>query len=293
MKFATVFLAALLSVSAHAADSAPAKEKKAPLAPLTLAPPTPGWKYEELRRMPAPEAGQGAAADKDFVYAINNHTIAKYKKETGEKVATWEGTPGGSLVHMNAGVVFEGKLYCAHSNYPAIPMLSSVEIFDAATLKHVGSHSFGRMDGSFTWLDRRVDPTGEGRWVACFVHYGKKGGEPNRGPEWTQIVEFDDQWRRTGGWGLPPDLVTHIGERGYSASGGAMGPRGLLYITGHDHPELFVLDFPDGGSVLKWVATIPITAEGQAFGWDPVKPEILYTIGRKAKEVIVGRVTGP
>lgn len=286
----SALLALVLAAGAVAAEPAPSAKTapKAPLPPLTLAPPTPGWRYEELRRFPAPEAGQGVAADRDHLYAINNYTIAKYRKETGERVALWDGGKGGPIIHLNAGVVFDGKLYCAHSNYPGVPNLSSVEIFDPATLKHVGSHSFGRYDGSFTWLDRR-----EGKWIACFVHYSKRGGEPGRGPEWTHLVEFDDQWRRLRGWALPADFVTHIGQRGYSLSGGALGPRGLIYATGHDHPELYVLSFPESGSALKWIATIPITTEGQAFGWDPAHPEILYTIGRRQREVIVGRVTVP
>ena len=76
-------------------------------------------------------------------------------------------------------------------------------------------------------------------------------------------------------------------------SGGAFGPRGLLYATGHDHPELYVLDFPEAGSALKWIATVPITTEGQAFGWDPAEPGVLYTVGRRTREVIVGRVIAP
>jgi hypothetical protein len=277
-----------IAASAFAAEPAATPAPKAPPVPLKLATPTPGWRYEEQRRFPAAEAGQGVVADAEFLYALNNHTIAKYKKTGGERVALWEGGTDSAIIHMNAGVVLGGRLYCAHSNYPTVPMLSSVEIFDTATLKHVASHSFGRADGSLTWLDRR-----DGKWIACFVHYGKRGGEPGRGPEWTQIVEFDDDWRRSGGWSLPADLVVHIGPRGYSVSGGAFGPRGLLYVTGHDHPELYVLAFPTGGSSLKWIATIPITTEGQAFGWDPTNPGILYTIGRKTREVIVGRVTIP
>jgi hypothetical protein len=179
-------------------------------------------------------------------------------------------------------------LYCAHSNYPGVPMQSSIEIFDTATLKPSGSHSFGRTDGSLTWLDRR-----DGKWIACFVHYGTRGGEPGRGPEWTHLVEFDDQWRRLRGWTLPAELVAHIGPRGYSVSGGAFGPRGFLYATGHDNPELYVLDFPSAGSVLNWIATVPITAEGQAFGWDPKDSGVLYTVARKTREIIVGRVTAP
>lgn len=285
MKRTLIFFSLLGNV--FAADPAPA---------IVLADPTPGWRYEEIRRFAAPEAGQAALADREFIYAINNFTVAKYRKATGERVALWNGEKNGPIIHMNAGVIFDGRLYCAHSNYPGVPMLSSVEIFDTATLKHVGSHSFGRTDGSLTWLDRRdrsSSLTGGGTWIACFVHYGKRGGEPGRGPEWTQIVEFDDQWRRLRGWSLPADFVTHIGARGYSVSGGAFGPRGLLYATGHDNPELYVLDFPEAGSVLKWVATVRIAAEGQAFGWDPVEPGILYSIGRKGRDVIVGRVQLP
>ena len=291
MKRAFLFLA-LLTPCGFAAEPA----AKAPLPPVTLAPPTPGWRYEESRRFPAPEAGQAAVADREFIYAINNFTVAKYRKATGERVAAWDGGKDGAVIHLNAGTVFDGRLYCAHSNYPAVPMLSSVEIFDTTTLRHVGSHSLGRTDGSLTWIERRdrasALKTG-GAWIACFVHYAKRGGEPGRGPEWTRIAEFDEQWREMRGWALPAEFVAHIGVRGYSVSGGAFGPGGLLYATGHDHPELYVLDFPTAGSSLKWIATIPITSEGQAFGWDPAESGVLYTVGRKTREVIVGRVHKP
>src|SRR6185503_446011 len=140
---------------------------------------------------------------------------------TGERVAQWEGGANGEISHINAGIIHRGRLYGIHSNYPAVPMLSSLEIFDPQTLTHVDSHSFGRMDGSFTWLDRSTRLTagrGADRWIACFVHYTNKGAEPNRDSTWTQIIEMDDEWRRTGGWGLPPDLITRFGGRGYSAS---------------------------------------------------------------------------
>jgi hypothetical protein len=267
--------------------------------PVTLPPvgqlTTPGWKYEELRRLKVPEAGQGVAVDREFFYAINNHTIGKYRKETGERVAQWEGGAGGEIIHINAGIIYQGRLYGIHSNYPGVPMLSSLEIFDPVALKHVGSHSFGRMDGSFTWLDRSDGSSqlSPGKWIACFVHYGNRGAEPNRDSAWTQIIAFDDEWRRTGGWALPPDLIARFGGRGYSASGGAFGPGGHLYLTGHDNTELYVVTFPQAGSVMKWIATIPIPSEGQAFCWDPQNPGVLYSILKKTKEVIVGRVTMP
>jgi hypothetical protein len=161
----------LIAASAFAAEPTAASAPKAPPVALKLATPTPGWRYEELRRFPATEAGQGVVADAEFIYAINNHTIAKYKKTGGERLASWEGGNDGPIIHMNAGAILAGRLYCAHSNFPTVPMLSSVEIFDTATLRHVTSHSFGRTDGSLTWLDRR-----DGKWIACFVHYGKRGG---------------------------------------------------------------------------------------------------------------------
>jgi hypothetical protein len=249
---------------------------------------TPGWDYQELRRFKAPEAGQGVAVDREFFYAINNHTIGKYRKDTGERIAGWEGGVGGEIIHLNAGIVHNGRLHCIHSNYPGVPMLSSLESFDLASLQHAGTHSFGRMDESFTWLDRR-----QGRWIACFVHYGNKGAEPNRDSAWTQVIAFDDEWRRTAGWALPADLNARFGGRGYSASGGAFGPGGHLYLTGHDNTELYVVDFPKAGSVLKWIATIPFPSEGQAFCWDPADPGVLYSVLKRSKEVIVGRVTVP
>lgn len=286
MRFAVrCFLPLLVASFALAAESA-----------LKSISATPGWRYEELRRFKAPEAGQGVAVDAEFFYAINNRTIAKYRKASGERVAIWEGAKDGPISHLNAGLVREGRLYTVHSNFPAVPMLSSLEVFDPATLRPIATHSFGRVDGSFTWLDRHEVPTASGprvRWVACFVHYGNRGGEPGRDPTWTQIIAFDDEWRRTAGWGLPRELIARFGDRGYSASGGAFGPGGFLYLTGHDNPELYVLAFPAAGSVLRWIATVPIPAEGQAFAWDPVERGVLYTILRRTKEVMVGRVTAP
>jgi hypothetical protein len=278
MKVSTFFFLVWLSSCAFAADAPP----------VTSVPLTPGWSFTEIRRLAAPEARQGVATDGKFLYAIGNHVLGKYRADTGECVARWEGPEGGPIIHLNAGIVHQGRLYCAHSNYPGVPMFSSVEIWNTSDLKPTANHSFGRTDGSLTWIDRR-----NGRWIACFVHYGKKGGEPGRGPEWTRIVEFDDDWRETGGWVLPANLVARLAARGYSCSGGAVGPGGHLYVTGHDETELYVLDFPAAGPELSWVATVAVPAEGQAFGWDPVNPDQLCMILKRTKEIIVGRVTMP
>ncbi len=247
-------------------------------------PTKPSWKHEELRRVPAAEANQGVATDGDFFYAITNKAIGKYRKDTGEKVANWTAAKGEPFIHLNAGIVHEGKLYCAHSNFPKVPMVSSVETWDAATLKHVGRHDFGQFIGSFTWLDRK-----DGHWIACFVHYAKNGGEAGRGPEQTRIVQFDNDWKEMAKWSLPPALIKKFGD--YSSSGGAFGPEGKLFITGHDAKELYVLEFPNTGSVMEWEGTVPISAEGQAFNWDKKEAGMLYSVSRKTKEIIVSRVS--
>lgn len=249
---------------------------------------TPGWRFEEVRRIEAPEARQGVVASATHVFAIDNHALGQYRKDTGERTATWQCPEGEPLIHLNAGIVYQDRLYCAHSNYPGVPNLSSVEIWDARTLRHVGSHSFGRADGSLTWIDRRND-----RWIACFVHYGNRAAEPNRGPEWTRVVEYDDQWRETGGWAFPDPLIKQLGTRGYSCSGGAVGPGGLLYVTGHDDAALYVLEFPAAGPTFNWIATIPVPIEGQAFGWDPAEPEVVYLVNRRSRSIVIGRVIKP
>lgn len=242
--------------------------------------------FTELRRFTAVEARQGVAADAEFLYAIGNHAVAKYRKDTAERVAGWECAEGDPLIHVNAGLVLGGILYGAHSNYPGVPHQSSIEMWDVRTLRHVGSQSFGRTDGSLTWLVRRGE-----RWLACFVHYAKRGGEPGRGPEWTRIVEMDDSWRVTGGWSLPAPLVAALGSRGYSVSGGALGPDGRLYVTGHDETELYVLEFPAGGAELRLLGTIAVPAEGQAFAWDPVERDVVHLILKRSREIITGRIT--
>jgi len=140
-----------LAFAAAASALAAAPVLSPPVGQLT----TPGWSYVELHRFPAPEARQGVAVEGDFFFAIGNHAIGKYLKTTGERVAVWDGGEGGEVIHLNAGIVRNGRLYGVHSNYPGVPMLSSLEIFDPETLMPIGSHSFGRMDGSFTWWTAR------------------------------------------------------------------------------------------------------------------------------------------
>jgi hypothetical protein len=232
----------------------------------------------QVGSLDAGEVTQGVIAGPGAFYLVSDHVIKKTGRD-GKLLAEWSCEKGAPLIHMNAGILLGATLYVAHSNYPSLPKWSSIELFDAVTLRHAGSHSFGIEYGSCTWLDQR-----DGLWYVCFAHYGNKAAEPGRDPSWAQLVVFDDQWRRVAGYVFPADLVAACAP--YSFSGGAFGPDGRLYVTGHDNPFLYVLELPEGGSVLKWVETIPVPLHGQAFSWDDAEPWVLHGILREGGKVV-------
>ena len=240
-------------------------------------------RFEEVRRFSAEEARQGVAVDDRHFYAISNRQIGKYDKQSGERVGGWEGTPDGPIIHLDSGVVLDGRLYCAHSNYPGVPMVSSIEVFETDSLEHVESHSFGIFGGSATWVDRA-----EGHWWVAFAHYAGFGGVPDQGPAWTNLVKFDDRWRRVAGYVYPQTVVERFQEM--SNSGGTWGEDGRLYATGHDDGAVFVLSLPTAGSVLGLQEVLPVTAEGQGIAWDRSEPGTLYSIIRSTREVVVSKL---
>jgi hypothetical protein len=233
----------------------------------------------EIRRIPAAEANQGVTADERFLYVIDNRVIGKYDRASGARVGGWEGTEGGPIRHLNAGVVREGRLHVAHSNYPAVPMLSSIEVWDTETLRHLDSHSFGIHSGSATWVDFH-----DGSWWVAFANYDNRGGTPGRGVEWSTVERFDRDWRQTGAWVFPDSLVSRF--RPYSNSGGFWSSQGVLHVTGHDAPEIYLLRLPEAGSTLEWIGTIAAPIEGQGIGRDPRDPKSLFAIDRGRREVI-------
>ncbi len=131
-----------------------------------------------LEEFPAAEARQGVAVDADAIYVIDSRAIGKYDKRTGKRIRQWVGPEDGPIQHLNSGVVIEGRLYCAHSNYPHQPMTSSIEIWDADSLEHLGSHSFGIFAGSATWVDFH-----DGYWWVVFANYGPLAKFAGKGPE--------------------------------------------------------------------------------------------------------------
>jgi hypothetical protein len=237
---------------------------------------------ETLRRLPAPEARQGAAAGPRDLYAIANYRIARYDKRTGEKRASWEGEKA-RYPHINSCAVIARDLVCAASSFPAVPQWSTVEFFDPVTLAHRRTVSLGEGIGSLTWVDRH-----DGAWWAMFANYDAKGGQPGRDHRYTTLVRFDDEWRRTQSWLLPPSVLERIAPM--SISGGGWGPDGRLYLTGHDRPELYALMLPKGGGVLDHVGTYAIEAAGQAIDWDEAAPGTLYGIDRSGGQMLEMRV---
>lgn len=240
-------------------------------------------RFEELRRIPAPEANQAVATDEEFLYAIGNHAIGKYEKKSGKRVAGWECENSKPLIHLDSGIVREGVLWCAHSNYPGVPMVSSIEWWDTKSMKHAGSYSFGVFAGSATWMDIR-----DGYRYVTFAHYKGNGDEPGRDAHWTQLIQFDGDWRQRQAWVYPEAVVSRLGVM--SVSGGVFAPDGRLYCTGHDNPEVYVLRFPEGGSVMVLDEIVATTIHGQGIALDPVEKGVLYGIDRPKKELIAGKI---
>jgi hypothetical protein len=235
-------------------------------------------KAELLRPYPAAEANQGGAADARSRYAIDNSTIGRYDRETGRRTGGWSGDPK-VFPHLNSCAVVGTELVCASSNYPATPMTSTVEVFDLAGLTHTRSIPLGHQVGSLTWLVRR-----DGAWWAGFANYDGKGGEPGRDHSFTTLVKFDDGWKRLAEWSFPKSVLDRFAPM--SASGGVWGDDGLLYVSGHDAPAVFVLRVPEGGGVLEHVATIAAPIEGQAIARDPAAPDRLLGINREKRLLV-------
>ncbi|MEQ1516522.1 MAG: hypothetical protein ABL931_08555, partial [Usitatibacteraceae bacterium] len=170
----------------------------------------------------------------------------------------------GPILHLDSAMLMDGKIYCAHSNYPDWPMTSSLEIFDAATLSHVGSHSFGINWGSLTWVDWH-----DGHWWMGFANYDRLLG-PNKTPYGhkaaTQMIKFSKDFKMVAAWTLPKVVLDKFEDM--SNSGGTWGADGFLYLSGHDPAEIYKMKLPKGGSVLELVEVLAMNIRGQGIAWD-------------------------
>ncbi|HEY2416073.1 MAG TPA: hypothetical protein VGI40_27775 [Pirellulaceae bacterium] len=224
----------------------------------------PAWSVKSS--LEAPEAHQAAAADDEFVFAIASKVVAKYDRRSGAKIAV----SAGEAEHLNSGFLQDGKLYCAHSNYPKTPERSEIKVLDTQAMRLSTFKDFGNYGGSLTWAVCE-----RGRWWCNFARYGNDNSQ-------TFLVEFDEQWRELRRWTYPADVIRHIGQMSLS---GGLWREGCLLVTDHDHPILYQLRLPDEGNELAFVATQSVPFTGQGIAADPVTGG-LVGINRAKRQIL-------
>ena len=239
-----------------------------------------------VQQFAADNAYQAVAVGQESFYAISNVRLTAHDKNTGRVLQQWDDSSqlSSPLTHLDSGVVLDGKLYSAHSNYPSWPMTSSVEVWDMDNMQHIESHSFGVMLGSFTWLDRY-----NGSWWGAFANYDivQRGmTQPYGETRNTVMVQFDDDFEVLQSWSLPAEILRRMSPM--SNSGGSWGGDGYLYLSGHDDPEIYVMALPEAGSELDWLATVRLPGlNGQGIAWDRwLDDSILWAILRSTRQVL-------
>jgi hypothetical protein len=244
------------------------------LAPLSQ----PGFARETLayappqRALDAPEARQGVASDGSHIYAIDNSTIGKYDIASGRQLGIFKGDPA-QFPHLNSCTVARDELVCASSNYPALPYRNTAEFFDPRDMRHLRSTALPADLGSLTVLDWH-----DGQWWAVFANYDGKGGIAGKDHRDTVFARLNPDFSVAAKWSLPGDVLQRLVPS--SISGASWGDDGLLYASGHDKPEIYVLALPKSGVVLRHVGTIAVASFGQAVDFDPVAQRLLWSIDR-------------
>jgi hypothetical protein len=235
-----------------------------------------------IKKYAVAQAQQAVAVNQEHFYVINNSSIIKYLKSNGKQVAFWEDSTA-TLKHLNSGIVINNLLYCTNSNYPESPMASSLEVFDPETLQHKGNHSFGIFNGSATWIDFYQD-----HWYVAFAHYSGNGSSDGKDNNWTRLVKLDREWHQVESWLFPAALIERF--KGRSSSGGFIH-EGKIYCTGHDLPEVYLLEFPQMGFTLKWTWTHQTGSFGQGIAKDfNATGKRIWGINRKENLVVVSQL---
>jgi uncharacterized membrane protein YfcA len=224
----------------------------------------------------SPHATQAAAADGEHLYAISNTTVARYDRGTGRLVATAT-APG--TEHLNSGFFHDGRMYCAHSNYPHTPHESDIRVYDPATDRLEVFHRFPGPPGSLVWCVVR-----DGRWWCCFAHYGADNAE-------TVLIEyapggFEHELRR---FVFPPEVIASWD--GMSGSGG-IWENGTLLVSHHHDRVLYRLRLPREGGQLELVEFLESPFPGQGFAPDPVTGG-LVGIDRDRRLIVRAEPAGP
>ena len=211
-----------------------------------------GWTTTGL--LASVHATQAAAADGGHVYAVSSTHVARHDRRSGRLLAAAT-SPG--TTHLNSGFVHDGRVYCAHSNYPAEPPESDVRVFDPATDTLAVHHVFRDPPGSLVWCATRG-----GNWWCCFARYHAA----NAG---TVLVEYADGGfeRECRRFTFPAAVVADWD--GMSASGGMWDGETLL-ASHHHFQVLYRLAVPPAGTELSLVEAVACPFPGQGFASDPL-----------------------
>lgn len=225
----------------------------------------PGWKATgELK---SEFATQAAAADEEHVYAVSNGTVAVYDRATGKLLAKSEG----AAEHLNSAFLKDGKVYCAHSNYPKKPDTSEIRVYDPATKKLTVFHDFKDPPGSLVWNVHDGK-----RWWCCFAHYKDDNAK-------TILIRYADGFKEERRWTFPRKVVADWD--GMSASGGVWDGDTLL-VSHHHFKVLYRLRVPKDGTELEFVEALACPLPGQGIAADPKTAGGLVGIDRAARKVV-------
>ncbi len=214
------------------------------------------------------EAQQGVAIDKRYFYAISNNSIGKYERKSGKGVLHKK-LP---FKHLNGGKIINGDLVVVN-NPAGQPEGNALIWLDPLTLEIIDIMKLPYLQGSLTWVDWAWD-----KWWICDAYYKKKAKD-------TTIYCFDQNWNLEGYWKLPKKVVESIEP--YSLSGGAWFGE-YLCVTGHDKPEMYILQMPANRIHAKLLRTVQVCFDGQGFSFERGKGSV-YVWGIRREESVVVR----
>ncbi len=267
----------IVSLAAAPTQAAESGLRRTTLVPLN------GWTTS--RRLATPHATQAAVADADHLYAISSTVVASFDRRTGRLLDT---ASSPTAQHLNSGFFHDGRMYLAHSNYPATPHASDIRVYSPGQDSLQLYHTFPEPPGSLVWCIRR-----QGNWWCCFAHYG----DDNRQ---TCLVEYADGGldRELRRFSFPAEVIADFD--GMSASGGIW--EGDTLLASHHHfPVLYRLRLPgpaDPPDRLVLVETLHCPFPGQGFAIDPDRPAAagqppgLIGIDRPGRAVVLAEPDG-
>jgi len=230
-----------------------AAEPRPPQARTALQPAN-GW--TTTQRLATSHATQAAAADADHLYAISSTTVARFDRRTGVLLDT---ASSPTARHLNSGFLHDGRMYLAHSNYPATPHASDIRMYVPGEERLQLYHTFREPPGSLVWCIRRA-----GNWWCCFAHYAADNHR-------TCLIEYADGGldRELRRFLFPAEVIADFD--GMSASGGIWDGDTLL-ASHHHFPVLYRLRLPgpaEPSDRLALVETLHCPFPGQGFAIDP------------------------